>query len=207
MTGVILAGGRSRRFGSNKALSAFRGERLIERLVRAMREVVDDLLLVTNTPDEYAFLGLRMVGDVRPDCGALGGLYTGILSMTSDRGVFVACDMPFVRPVFLRYLVGIADGYDVVVPVTGHGYEPLCAVYAKSCLDPISASLDAGQLKIASFFDRVRVRPVRPEDTPLFDPRALFNVNTPDEYAEALKMLEEETSPPRTPAPSQNQTA
>lgn len=194
MTGVILAGGKSRRFGSNKALSLFRGERLIERLVRAMRVVTRDLLIVTNTPEEYAFLGLRMVGDVIPDCGSLGGIYTGLRYMTSPRGMFVACDMPFVRPVFLQYLLDIAGEYDVVVPVTGHGYEPLCAVYAKSCLKPIEANLQTGQLKIAMFFDRVRVRTVHPEETPRFDPRMLFNVNTPEEYVEALKMLEEEDS-------------
>lgn len=192
MTGVILAGGKSRRFGTNKALSLFRGERLIERLVRALRAVTDDLLIVTNTPDAYAFLGLPMVGDLVPDCGSLGGIYTGITHMASFRGVFVACDMPFVRPALLQHLLDIAGEFDVVVPVTEHGYEPLCAVYAKSCLDPIKRNLEAGHLKIALFFDQVRVRTVHPKDTPVFDPRLLFNVNTPEEYAEALRMLEEE---------------
>lgn len=192
ITGVILAGGKSRRFGTNKALSLFRGERLIERLARSLRQVTGDLLLVTNTPDEYAFLGLPMVGDILPDCGALGGIYTGVVEMAAPRGVMVACDMPFVRPDFLRYMTRQAEGHDVVIPVSDQGYEPLCAVYAKTCAGPIEANLRAGRLKVVGFFDRVRVREITPDDTPLYDPRMWFNVNTPEEYEAALQMLETE---------------
>ena len=192
VTGVILAGGKSRRFGTNKALSVFQKERLIERLVRSIRDVTDELVLVTNTPDEYAFLKLRMVGDVMPDCGSLGGIYTGLNAMTTSHGICVACDMPFVRASFLRYMLTFIDAHDVVVPVSDTGYEPLCAVYGKACISPIEKNLQAGRLKIISFFNQVRIRTVTAEETPLFDPHMLFNVNTREDYEKALRMLDDE---------------
>lgn len=192
VTGVILAGGKSRRFGTNKALSIFQKEHLIERLVRSIRDVTHELVLVTNEPDEYAFLGLRMVGDIMPDCGSLGGIYTGLNAMTTSHGIFVACDMPFVRASFLTYILTFIDAHDVIVPLSNNGLEPLCAVYGKACISPIETNLQAGRLKIISFFDQVRVRTVTAEETPLFDPHMLFNVNTREDYEEALRLLKDE---------------
>jgi molybdopterin-guanine dinucleotide biosynthesis protein A len=190
-TGVILAGGRSSRFGANKALSLIRGERLIERLARAMREVAPETLLVTNTPEAYAFLNMRMVGDLVSGCGPLGGIYTALKSIRTPLSLCVACDMPFVRPAFLRYMVEAAPGYEVVVPVSDHGEEPLCAVYHTRCLSVIEPRIQAGQYKITGFYDRVRVKRITTEETPLYDPWMLFNVNTREDYEEALKHLEE----------------
>jgi molybdopterin-guanine dinucleotide biosynthesis protein A len=191
ITGVILAGGKSRRFGENKALSLFNGERLIERLLRSVRQVTTKLLIVTNSPEEYEFLDIPMVGDLIVGAGSLGGIFTGIKSMTTSSGIFIACDMPFIRPEFLRYIIEAARGgpFDAVVPMSDHGFEPLCALYTDACIEPIERRLAAGDLKIVRFYDEVRVRTIHARDTSQFVPEMLFNVNTRSDYEEALRLI------------------
>lgn len=191
VTGVILAGGRSSRFGTNKALSIFRGERLIERLVRSLRSVTGELMIITNSPDEYAFLDLPMVSDLIKDCGPLAGIYTALKTATTPLSLCIACDMPFAQPAFMRYLVTRASEADVVTPVSKQGDEPLCAVYRDTCVPLIETRLQAGQYKITGFYEHARVNRIYPQDTPAYDSWSLFNVNTREEYTEALKHLEE----------------
>ncbi|MEE2710112.1 MAG: molybdenum cofactor guanylyltransferase [Gemmatimonadota bacterium] len=190
ITGIILAGGKSRRFGENKALSMFQGEWLIERLIRSVRQVTDEVLLVTNTPAEYAFLGLPMTGDLKPGCGSLGGIYTGLKTMDTSHGICIACDMPFVSSSFLMYMVDFADGVnDVVVPRSDYGFEPMCAVYSAACVGPIERKLNEGDLKIIRFYDEVKVKIITTDDTELFTRQILFNVNTREDYDEALRLI------------------
>ena len=123
VTGVILAGGKSRRYGRNKALVEFEGMRLIERTVTVMRAVFDQVILVTNTPHEYAYLGLPMVQDLIRGLGPLGGIYTGLEMTTEEAGFFVACDMPFLNQSLILHMVEIRGTYDAVVPRVGHFLE------------------------------------------------------------------------------------
>ena len=95
ITGVVLAGGKSSRMGQNKALMSLGGKRLVDRVVEVMRSVFDDLLMVTNTPDVYADLGMPMVQDVWPEKGSLGGVYSAIYHVATPYCLVVACDMPF----------------------------------------------------------------------------------------------------------------
>jgi molybdopterin-guanine dinucleotide biosynthesis protein A len=173
--------------GYPKALLDVGGRRIVERVVHAIRPVVDDLLLVTNTPDLYAFLGLPMVGDVDPGGGALGGIYSGLRAAAGEAAFTVACDMPFLRADVARLVVERAPLGDVVVPVVGGQYETLHACYRKSCLPHMAACLAARQLKIVGFFPRVRVVEVpEGEIARLADPSVVFmNVNTPEEFERA----------------------
>jgi molybdopterin-guanine dinucleotide biosynthesis protein A len=191
VTGVVQAGGRSTRMGGEpKALIELDGRRIVERAVAAIAPVVDDVLVVTNTPELYAFLGLPMVGDVFPDGGSLGGIYSGLKAATGDAAFTVACDMPFLRPDVARLVVARAGEADVVIPRTGEQLETMHALYAKACLPHIEARLHAGRLKIIGFFDDVRVLEI-PEAAirALADPDVVFmNVNTPDELARAREI-------------------
>jgi molybdopterin-guanine dinucleotide biosynthesis protein A len=194
VTGVIQAGGRSTRMGGEpKALIELGGRRIIERVVDAVGAVLDDLLLVTNTPSSYAFLGLPMVADAFPDGGALGGIYTGLRAAPGDAAFTVACDMPFLDPAIVRMVVERAGEGDVIVPRTGDRLETMHAVYAKACLGPMEARLRAGRLKIAGFFPDVRV--IELDAARLARHRApavvFMNVNTPEELARARKLLVE----------------
>jgi molybdopterin-guanine dinucleotide biosynthesis protein A len=194
VSGVIQAGGRSTRMGGEpKALLELGGKRIIERVVNAVASVLDDVLVVTNTPERYAFLGLPMVPDAYPDGGALGGIYTGLRAAGGDAAFTVACDMPFVHPAIVRMVVERAGDGDVVIPRTGAQLETLHAVYGKACLGPMETCLRAGRLKIVGFFPDVRV--VELDAAPMARHRApevaFMNVNTPDELARARALASE----------------
>jgi molybdopterin-guanine dinucleotide biosynthesis protein A len=192
VTGVIQAGGKSTRMGGRpKALLDLGGRRIIERVVAAIAGVVDDLLLVTNTPDLYRFLDLPMVSDAFPDGGSLGGIYSGLRAATGDAAFTVACDMPFLRSEVARLVVSRAGEADVVIPRVGGQFETLHASYGKSCLPHMEERLRAGRLKIVGFFDAVRVLTIEEAElAPYGDPAVTFmNVNTPDELARAVRLV------------------
>src|SRR6058998_1526262 len=120
VTGVIQAGGKSTRMGGRpKALLKLGGRRIIERVVDAVKPAVDDLLIVTNTPELYTFLGLPMVPDIYLDHGSLGGIYSGLLAAPGDAAFTVACDMPFLHADVARLVVERAGSGDVVIPRVG----------------------------------------------------------------------------------------
>lgn len=202
VTGVIQAGGRSTRMGGRpKALMELGGRRIIDRVADVVREVADDVLVVTNSPDLYAFLGLPMVPDVFPDAGSLGGIYSGLLAARGDTAFTVACDMPFLMPEVARLVTARARDADVVAPRIGEQWETLHACYAKACLPAIERRLRAGQLKIVGFFDEVRVLAIPASDVARYRaPDVVFmNVNTPDEL-EAARTLLSALAPGATPA-------
>ena len=181
VAGIILAGGKSSRYGSNKALASVKGVRLIERTVRVMKAVFHDVLLVTNTPAEYAFLDLPMVQDLIKGLGPIGGIYTGLETISEKAGFFVACDMPFLSEGLIRRMAKVRESFDAVVPRMGWMLEPLHALYTKNCLPVIKASIDARQYQIAKCFHNLRVRYVEREELLAFDPElmSLFNINEP----------------------------
>ena len=194
VTGVIQAGGRSTRMGGEpKALLELGGKRIIERVVDAVGSVLDDLLVVTNTPERYAFLGLPMVPDAFPDGGALGGIYTGLRAAGGDAAFTVACDMPFLHPAIVRLVVERAGEADVVIPRTGDQLETMHAVYGKGCLGPMQARLRAGALKIVGFFPDVHVVELDAAGIARHRPPevAFMNVNTPAELARARALAAE----------------
>jgi molybdopterin-guanine dinucleotide biosynthesis protein A len=189
---VIQAGGKSARMGGQpKALLELGGRRIIDRVVDVVRAVADDLLIVTNTPELYAGLGLPMVADVFPDHGSLGGIYSGLKAAPGEAAFTVACDMPFLLPDVARLVTSRADRADVVLPRVGGQLETLHACYAKSCLAPMERRLRAGQLKIIGFFGDVRVLEIAEAEVARFRaPELVFmNVNTPEELARARTLL------------------
>ena len=188
LTGVIQAGGRSTRMGGEpKALMDVGGARIVDRVVRALREVSDDLLLVTNTPELYESLGLPMVPDVFPDSGSLGGIYSGLAAAPGEAALTVACDMPFLSLEVMRLVTARAGEADVVAPLVGGQWETLHACYGKACLGPIEQRLRAGRFKITGFFPDVRVLAGAEDEVARWGrPEVVFmNVNTPDDLARA----------------------
>ena len=191
VTGVIQAGGKSTRMGGQpKALLELGGRRIIDRVVEVMASVTDELLIVTNTPEIYASLGLAMVPDAFPDGGSLGGIYSGLKAAAGGAAFTVACDMPFLLPEVARLVIARAGEADVVIPKVGEQLETLHACYAKACLPPMEERLRAGRLKIVGFFEDVRVL-VSPEEAVarLRAPELVFmNVNTPAELERARSL-------------------
>jgi molybdopterin-guanine dinucleotide biosynthesis protein A len=192
VTGVIQAGGQGTRMGGvPKGLLALGGRTIIERVLAALAPAVDEVLVVTNSPELYAFLGVPMVGDVLPGRGSLGGIYSGLRAAEGAGALTVACDMPFLRSEVVRLVSGRAGAGDVVIPRVGARLETLHALYAKSCLVPMEECLRDGRLKITDFLDRVRVVEVPEHEVARFgDPARIFmNVNTPADLARAEALV------------------
>jgi molybdopterin-guanine dinucleotide biosynthesis protein A len=183
VTGVILAGGKSTRYGTNKAFAEVQGVRLIERTIRVMGSVCPRLLLVTNTPAEYAYLQLPMVEDLIKGLGPLGGIYTGLEVIENENGLFVACDMPFLREDLLRYMVTLRGDFDAVVPRIDWMVEPLHALYTKKCLPSLRKFIRSQELQILKFFQKIRVRYLEEEEIRKVDPdlKSFFNINRPED--------------------------
>jgi molybdopterin-guanine dinucleotide biosynthesis protein A len=187
--GVILAGGESRRMGRPKALLPIGETTLIQAVADRLREACDTLLIVTNTPEPFRFLGVRTVPDALPGRRSLVGIFTGLLH-TGGPAFVCGCDMPFINPGLVRYLGSLAGGVDVVIPRKDGDYEPLHAVYTPACLDPIRRCAERGG-RNTGFLGEVRVRVVEVEEVRRFDPdlRSFVNVNTPGEYERMLAAL------------------
>ena len=183
MTGVILAGGKSHRMGRNKAFLSINGRTIIERTVAIFEELFPERILVTNAPTEYLHLDLRIVTDLVPKKGALGGIYTGLFYASSQHIFVVACDMPFLNKGVIDYMVSSVEEFDVVVPRAGDGLQPLHAIYSKRCGSKIEALMASDDLKITKFYRKVKVREINTEEILAFDPKQsqFLNINTPED--------------------------
>ena len=193
LTVCIQAGGQSSRMGEDKALKTFLGRPLIQRVAERLSTIADELIVTTNRPDEYAFLNLPLFSDLKPGRGALGGLYTAIASAKHPIVAVVACDMPFASPSLLEAAsrLLLQEEADVVIPKSEEGYEPLHAIYRReTCLPAIDATIGADQWKVVAWFPQVKVRMLTPDEISQHDPSGLafWNVNTPEEFAEAEKI-------------------
>jgi molybdopterin-guanine dinucleotide biosynthesis protein A len=194
LTVCIQAGGQSSRMGEDKALKAFLGRPLIQRVVERLAPIADEIIVTTNNPDDYRFLNLRLFPDLKPGRGALGGLYTAIASAIHPVVAVAACDMPFASATLLEAMsrLLIEEDADVVIPRSGEGYEPIHAVYRRAtCLPAIESAIDADQWKVISWFPKVKVRVLTPDEIKRYDPSGLafWNVNTPEEFSKAEEIV------------------
>jgi len=187
VTVAILAGGKSSRMGTDKSFVLFEGRPMVEVVREQVTGLGNELILITNKPEDYAELGLPMFSDVYPDHGSLGGIFTAVYYASHPYTLVVACDMPWLNWPLLAHMISLRQTADVVVPRWEKYPEPLHAVYSKACLAPIERNLKAQRLKIAGFFDQVRVNFVERETIARFDPhgRSFANVNTPEDLQEA----------------------
>ena len=183
MTGIILAGGKNSRMGENKAFLTLDGERLIDRTVRLFRTLFKEVIIVTASPLDYLDQDAAIVTDIFPDKGPLGGIYTGLFYASEEHAFVAACDMPFLNRSFIEHLIGKSSGFDIVVPETADGPQPLHAVYSRRCLPVIRGLIERDRLKITGFYKGLRLLNISPKVTRTFDPegRMFMNVNTPED--------------------------
>jgi molybdopterin-guanine dinucleotide biosynthesis protein A len=194
---AIIAGGKSSRMGTDKAFVEILGKTMIEHILKRTANIgQSETILITNRLKDYARLNLPMHTDVVPDKGSLGGIYTAIHHSQQPYTLVVACDMPFLNPDLLRYMVGLceANQFDVIVPRVDQYPQGLHAIYSKACLKPIRQRIDADRLRVIGFYPDVRVRYIDEPEYEKFDPAktALRNINTPEELAEARRIAGDE---------------
>lgn len=188
ITGVILVGGKSRRMGRDKAFLQIAGKPLFERVLKVFRESFDLLLLVGDRAERFARFGLPVLPDIYPG-SALGGLYTGLRHAETQHIFVSSCDLPFPNRDILIFLCSLRDGFDAVVPNTTQGFEPLFAVYSKSCLGPMRSLLESGNMCVYDFYPQVRVRYLQGEELAHLDRdgRSFVNINSPEEFEKLRK--------------------
>jgi len=193
MSAVILAGGRSSRMGENKLLLPLGGSTVIGTLVATLSGLFAECVVVTDHPDSYRDLPVRLTCDLIPGLqkNSLTGIHAGLSVSASPYNFVVAGDMPFVVPELIGKLAAQCKGFDVVIPQQGQYTQPLCAVYHKNCLPHIAALLAGNRYKILDFFPAVRVCRVDVAELIPFDPELLsfFNVNTPEDYRRAQELI------------------
>lgn len=188
VTGVILAGGKSSRFGSNKAFAEFNGSPLIERVADILSSIFECLIIITNSPQEFSYLNLPIYEDPIKGLGPIGGIYAGLEAMGDENGFFVACDMPFINEKLVHHIVAIRNDFDAVVPKVDWKIEPLHALYTKSCLPAIIKLIESGSYQTIKAFNSFRVRYVTEAEIKEFDPelQSFMNINRPDELFDAM---------------------
>jgi molybdopterin-guanine dinucleotide biosynthesis protein A len=208
VSAAILAGGRATRFGGcDKSTLVVDGRSILDRQLAELSSFTDDVMIVGGDdrsraepkacravaakPGRRKASGVRTIRDIVPGCGPLGGLHAALTAAREDAVFVVACDMPYVTAAFAEYLLSLAGDVDVVVPWTDRRYHPLCAVYARACLEPAAARLAERRLALRELVAAMKTRVVTEEEMSRFGApsRLLANVNTPAEYArlEALQ--------------------
>lgn len=191
---IILSGGKSSRMGTNKALLKINEKPTIERITDTLNVSFNDIILVTNHPEDYQFLGVKMVSDQYPGQGPLAGIHAGLLSSPCELNFVVACDMPFVSVDLAEILVKKCGDYDAVIPVINGVQHPLFAVFQKRVTDVVAQSIEAGRLRMKHLLDSLNVRYVTEKDlqacSSIDIERVFFNMNHPNEYEDAKKWAE-----------------
>ena len=178
MTGVVLVGGKSRRFGRDKVLSEFKGTPLLDHVVGVLRPLFDEVILVGHR--RKGLERHRVFEDIRPGCGPLGGIYTALHATSAEHCFVCAADMPHMNPGFISHMTSLADDHDIILPVWSKGREPLHAVYRRTVLPLVEELLAKGCFKIFSLVEQVDTLFI-PEDAirRYGDPAVMFsNINT-----------------------------
>lgn len=180
--------------GTNKALLTIEGgETLISRVVRNLRPLTADVIVVSSTPELYADLGAKQVEDAIAGAGPLAGLHAGLQAASADWSFVVACDMPLVDRRLVRYMLLLTTGQDVVIPRVAGQAEPLHALYNKACLPFVERRLATGERRMISFHPDVRVRFVERDEWSVIDPNgySFLNANTPEDWQRLQAVLRE----------------
>lgn len=183
VTGIILSGGKSIRMGENKALIEIEGTPIVNRIHTVFEKLFKEIIIVANQKELFGHLHARIYSDLLPGRGVLGGLYTGLFFSSYPYSFCVACDMPFLRKSVIEYLISKREDYDVIVPRTRDGLQPLHAVYSKRCSEAIRGVMEENGYKVIDFYPMVKVKIIEEQEFSLLDPmrESFINVNTPEE--------------------------
>jgi len=190
-TAVVLAGGRGRRFGSDKALALLNGDPLIHHVTTCLEQIFSLCIIAANEAEKYAFLGLPVIPDRYPNRGHLSGIHAALGAITTPWAFVAACDMPRLNPRLINFLWSvIPENPDAlaVLPCSRRGPEPLYAFYHRRALPVLERCLQGGRNRLRDALSGLRPRLVRPEEMPpgCDDPATFRNVNRPEEL-EALQ--------------------
>jgi len=194
VAGFVLAGGESTRMGRSKAALELEGVPMLVRMARLVESVSGRTPRVIGEPKGAEAYGLGVIADEWPGAGPLGGIATALRASNTPWNLIVACDLPYLTRPFLEFLTtrALASQADAVVPTTTRGAEPLCAMYHQRCEVAIRAALERGVRKVQDGLRELLVELIDPFEWKAFDPDGLLfkNMNTPEDYEEAVRRFE-----------------
>jgi len=190
---IVLAGGRSRRLGQDKALLDLGQGPLLARTVQVAAALCSEVVVVTDVPGRYRELALpvRWASDRLPGRGPLAGLEAGLRAIGNEFALLLACDLPFLSLRLLAHMLAQERDYEALVPFWEGRWHPLHAVYARSCLSRVEELLQEGEGRMEALLPRLRLRVLPPEEIGRIDPQglSLFNLNTPQDLARARALV------------------
>lgn len=194
ISGIILAGGKSSRLGHDKVLEKVGDSSLLEQVVSRIDPLTREIIIVTAKERTFTQLEshpkVKIVSDILPGQGSLGGIYTGLVKSNSHYNLVVAADMPFLNERLLRYMIEVSEGFDFILPRVKGLYEPLHAIYSKNCICPIESIFNQGKKVIIELLNYVKVKYIEAEEVEKFDPQHLsfFNINTREDLEKAKNL-------------------
>lgn len=196
LTGIILAGGKSSRVGLNinKAQIKLAGKSLIDWVISkltSLDNLKEEDVIIVGSKEKYPHFK-RVVQDIFPQKGPLGGIFSGLKASTSQYNLVVGCDMPFLEARLLQYMREKIDSNDVIIPRYNGGYiEPLCAVYSKKCIEVMEKNIQSGILSVRKIFPHLKIKFINDEEIKRFDPKfySFFNVNLKSDFKKAEKFI------------------
>ena len=178
MTGIVLIGGKSTRFGKDKVVASLGNKLLIEHVIEVIEPIFNEIILIGHKREDLNTF--TIVEDLRPGCGPLGGIYTALSAARTPQSFVFAADMPNLNERFISHMISCADDHDVIIPVWSKGREPLHAIYHKRILPVVKTLLDANMFKIYNLLNQVDTLTISEDTIRQFGrPEAMFaNINT-----------------------------
>lgn len=187
ITGILLAGGKSSRMGENKSFLKICDKTIIERIAELIKSIFSEVIVITNTPDEYKFLNLPLFEDVFKWRGPLAGIHSGLIHSNTEKNFVISCDVPLMTKEMIEYIVNFQTRKPIVFCKAAGYHQPLVGVYHKEIIFEIekiiSDNTETSDKSFHHFLKKVNAELIDPQDLPFYRDELFFNVNNPDDYS------------------------
>ena len=190
VTGIILAGGKSSRMGTDKGMQELCGKPLIQYAIQALSGLCDTII-ISSSSKAYHSLGNKVVADVFPGIGPMGGIYSALKQSNTEKNLVLSCDLPFVSKELMSFILKNSEGFEIAVPYEGNQhYEPLCGFYNQSVLKLMGEYIQKGNYKLPDLFDEISInRLIISTEASFYQKNLFFNVNSQQELSIAENLM------------------
>ncbi|MBV6479182.1 MAG: putative molybdenum cofactor guanylyltransferase [Ignavibacteria bacterium] len=186
MNGYILAGGKSTRMGMDKGLMMLKGKAIIQHIIEQTTPLMGNVIIVSNDI-EYEKFGLKVIGDIIKDIGPAGGIHAAMSDMQINRSFIVSCDMPFVTPDSIEFMLRQAEDFQITLPVHNGKVQTLFGIYSKDCLDNWAKLIEQGIVKLQEMILHFKLKKINVDNNELFNDLLFTNINDKNDYNAILK--------------------
>lgn len=189
ITGVILAGGKSSRMGTNKSFLKLGNKTIIERIVDLMKSIFSDIIIITNTAEDYKHLNLYLFEDIYKWKGPLAGIHSALVNSSTEKIFVLSCDVPLMSKEMIEYIIEYKSDKPIKFCEAAGYHQPLVGVYSKEILNDVEkfiSSMEVSDKSFHRFLKSVDVEIIHPNDLSIYNDEIFFNVNKKDDYEKLL---------------------